>query len=117
VIFPTASQDQFGSGKYQLQPILGARYKLPELSLGSFAELVARYAFDVDGYGGRSHLSQFRFSPTLSVALPDRWFVTLYPSQDIVVNLLAAQGGLFRQILAGCAKRRGRTPAAVVSDR
>jgi hypothetical protein len=40
------------------------------------------------GYVGRIHVSRFRFSPTFSVALPDSWFFTLYPSQDIVVNML-----------------------------
>jgi hypothetical protein len=88
VLFPTANQDQFGAGKYRLLPILGARCMLSELSLGSFVEVVARYDFDMGGYVGRSHVSRFRFSPTFSVALPDSWFFTLYPSQDIVVNML-----------------------------
>jgi hypothetical protein len=88
VLFPTASQDQLGGGKYQLLPILGARYMLPEISAGSFAEVVARYDFDLAGSGERNHVSRFQLSPTLSVALPERWFFTLYPSQDIVVNLI-----------------------------
>ena len=57
-------------------------------SLWSFAEIVARYDFDMGGYSGRSHVSRFQWSPTLNVGLPDHWFITLYPSQDIVVNLL-----------------------------
>ncbi len=61
---------------------------LPEISQGSFAELVARYDFDIGGYQGRNHISKFQFGPTLSVALPDRWFISTYPSQDIVVNLV-----------------------------
>ena len=89
-LFPTATEDQFGSGKYRLLPILGAREKLPRLSIGSFVEVVARYDFDVGGYRGRSHVSQVQFSPTFNVALPDRWFVTLFPSQDFVANLIGS---------------------------
>jgi hypothetical protein len=88
VLFPTANQDQLGGGKYQLLPVLGARYMLPEVSPGSFAEVVARYDFDLAGSDGRSHVSRFQVSPTFSVALPERWFFTFYPSQDIVVNLI-----------------------------
>lgn len=87
--FPTASADQFGTGKYRLLPMLGARWKLPELSRGSYFQLLGRYDFDVGGDSGRSHISRFQFSPTMSVALPNRWFVTFFPSQDIVVDLLA----------------------------
>jgi len=86
-VFPTANEDQFGAGKYQLLPIAGAREKIPELSVGSFAEVIVRYDTDVGGYGGRSHIKQLQFSPTFNLALPDRWFVTLFPSQDFVVNL------------------------------
>lgn len=85
-LFPTATEYQFGAGKYQILPIAGAREKLPELSLGSFAEIVAYYDTDVGGYGGRSHIKQFQFSPTVSIALPERWFFTFFPSQDFVVN-------------------------------
>lgn len=87
--FPTASADQLGTGKYRLLPLLGGRWKLPELSRGSYFQLLGRYDFDVGGDSGRSHISRFQFSPTVSVALPDRWFVTFFPSQDMVVDLLA----------------------------
>jgi hypothetical protein len=87
-MFPTANADEFGTGKYRLLPMAGARWKVPEISVGSFFQLLARYDFDLGGYGDRSHISRFQFSPTLSVALPDRWFVTVNPSQDFAVNLL-----------------------------
>jgi hypothetical protein len=85
---PTASQDQFGSGKIQLGPIGGVRYSLPEISAGSFAELVARYECDVGGQSGRSHISRLRWSPTFSINLPRKWYVTFFPSQDITVNFM-----------------------------
>ncbi len=86
-LFPTASEDELGSGQYRLLPLLGARFKLPEISPGSFLQFLGRYDFDLGGDGGRGHVSQIQFSPTLSLALPDRWFVTFFPSQDIVFNL------------------------------
>ncbi len=85
-LFPTATEDQFGSGKYRLLPLAGFRYFLPEISKGSFIQPILRYDFDAGGYGGRSHTSQFQFSPTVNIALPSRWYVTLFPSQDIVLN-------------------------------
>jgi len=86
-LFPTANEDQFGAGKYQIIPTIGAREKIPELSVGSFTEIIVRYDTDVGGYGGRSHIKQLQFSPTFNIALPNRWFVTIFPSQDFVVNL------------------------------
>ena len=88
MILPTASQDQFGSGKVQLGPIGGVRRLLPEISAGSFAQLVVRYDCDVGGDSKRSHISRLQWSPTVNVALPRNWFVTLFPSQDIAVNFL-----------------------------
>lgn len=90
-VFPTASEDQFGSGKYRLVPIVGARYKVPEVSRGSFLQLVVRYDFDVGGDAQRSHVNRLRFSPTFNLALPQHWFVTLFPSQDIVLNTIGGK--------------------------
>ena len=85
-VFPTATEDQFGSGKYRLGPILAARYFLPEISPGSFFQPVVRYDFDVGGDDGRKHVSRLHFGPTLNFQFPERWFLTLFPSQDIVLN-------------------------------
>jgi hypothetical protein len=38
MIFPTASRDNMGAGKYRLVPTLGARYALPEITPGSWSE-------------------------------------------------------------------------------
>jgi hypothetical protein len=85
-LYPTANQEQFGSGKYRLIPLIGMRAFLPEISVGTFFQPVVRYDFDAGGDSSRSHLSQLQMSPTVNIALPDRWFITLYPSQDIVLN-------------------------------
>ena len=88
LVLPTASQDQFGTGRIQLGPIGGARYSLPEISDGSFAQLVARYDCDIAGQRGRSHISRLRWSPTLNINLTRDWFITFFPSQEIAVNFL-----------------------------
>jgi len=88
MILPTASEDQFGSGKVQLGPIGGVRCLLPEISADSFVQLVVRYDCDIGGDSKRSHISRLQWSPTVNIALPRDWFVTLFPSQDIAVNFL-----------------------------
>ncbi len=86
--FPTATEDLFGTGKYQLSPLAGARWKLPEISKGSFFEFVARYDVDIGGEEDRAHISRLRMAPELNIALPDKWYVALFPSQDIAVDFL-----------------------------
>lgn len=88
VLFPTANADQLGGGRYRFIPIAGARLFLPEISEGSYFQPIVRYDADVGGYGGRSHTSQLQLGPMLNIQLPDRWYVTLFPSQDIVLNTL-----------------------------
>jgi hypothetical protein len=88
VTFPTATESLFGTGKYLLSPIAGARWKLPEISKGSFFEFIARYDADIGGDEDRSHISRLRMAPELNVALPDKWYVTLFPSQDVAVDFL-----------------------------
>jgi hypothetical protein len=87
LIFPTASQDQMGSGRYQAVPIVRARYMWPELSPGSHAQALVRYQFDYAGDGKRNHVSNLQFQPAIYFRLPDSWFVELYPSADIRINL------------------------------
>jgi hypothetical protein len=87
-LYPTATQDQFGSGRYRLIPLVGVRGFLSEISLGTFFQPIVRYDFDVGGDDRRKHVSQLQFSPTFNLVLPHRWFVTLYPAQDIVLNNL-----------------------------
>jgi hypothetical protein len=58
LVLPTASQEQFGSGRIQLGPIGGVRYSLPEISEGSFAELVVRYDRDIGGQPGHGHINR-----------------------------------------------------------
>ncbi|HEY3899018.1 MAG TPA: hypothetical protein VGM54_10420 [Chthoniobacter sp.] len=88
VLFPTANADQFGAGKYQLIPFVGFRYFIPEISKGTYFEPVIRYDADLGGYGGRKHISQLQMGPMFNLDFPGRWFLTLFPSQDIVLNTI-----------------------------
>lgn len=87
VIIPTGTDDSFSANRWQLVPTIGARVSLPQISKGSFFVMAARYAFDFAGDDGRPRTSVLQFSPTVNIMLPDRWFLTLFPSTDIRVDL------------------------------
>jgi hypothetical protein len=93
MIFPTASRDNMGAGKYRLVPTLGARYNLPEITKGSWAAFLLRYDYDVAGESDRRHISELQLAPLVNIALPDGWFVDLYPSSDIRYNFAAKRPG------------------------
>jgi len=85
VIAPTGN-DVLGSGKWQVMPIVGARLALPEISTSSYFEPLLRYDVSIAGDPTRKNISNLQFAPTLTIGLPDRWFVTFYPSTDIRIN-------------------------------
>jgi hypothetical protein len=85
LIAPTGD-DALGSGKWQVMPIIGARYALPEITGGSYFEPLLRYDVSVAGDPTKKNISNLQFAPTLNIGLPDRWFVTFYPSTDIRIN-------------------------------
>jgi hypothetical protein len=85
LVAPTGD-DVLGSGKWQVMPIVGARLALPEITSGSYFEPVLRYDVSVAGDPTRRNISNLQFAPTLNINLPERWFVTLFPSTDIRVN-------------------------------
>jgi hypothetical protein len=57
-----------------------------------------------------------QFGPALNIGLPDRWFVSLYPSQDIRINLgdpvTGQTGRLFLPLDARAAKKLSDNVAA-----
>jgi hypothetical protein len=85
LIAPTGDSE-IGSGKWQIMPVVGARYALPEISRGSYFEPLLWYDVSFAGDPSKKNISNLRFEPTLHLALPDHWFVTFYPSPDIRVN-------------------------------
>jgi hypothetical protein len=51
-----------------------------------FRALLLRYAVSVAGDPAAKNISNLQFAPMLNIGLPDRWFLTFYPSPDIRVN-------------------------------
>ncbi len=87
-LFPTASDDRFGSGKYQILVGGGARAMLPEISAGSFISPQLHYNFDVGGDPSSSAISVLRIQPTLHVGLPNDQFLTFLSNADIRYNFI-----------------------------
>jgi hypothetical protein len=85
LIAPTGD-DVLGSGKWQMMPIVGARLGLPEINDSSYFEPLLRYDVSVAGDPTRRNISNLQFAPMLNIGLPDRWFVSFYPSPDIRIN-------------------------------
>jgi hypothetical protein len=85
VVGPTGT-DGLTSGTWQALPMVGARYMLPEIGAGSFFTGLVRYAVSFAAEPGAKNISNLQFAPTLNISLPNRWFVTVYPSPDIRIN-------------------------------
>jgi hypothetical protein len=85
LITPTGG-DTFGSGKWQIMPAGGFRYALWEISPSSYFEPVVRYDVSFAGDPTRKNISNLQFAPTFNLGLPDKWFLTFYPSPDIRIN-------------------------------
>jgi hypothetical protein len=65
IVAPTGSDD-LTSGKWQVLPIIGARYMLPALSEGSFIAALIRYDVSFAGDSAAKNISNLQFAPTLS---------------------------------------------------
>jgi hypothetical protein len=84
-VAPTGDEDITG-GKWRALPVAGARYSLPELTTGSYAEALVRYDVSFAGDPTRRNISNLQLAPMLNINLPDRWFFTLYPNTEIRIN-------------------------------
>ncbi len=78
--------DTLGSGKWQIMPVAGVRYALPEINSSSYIEPLVRYNVSFAGDPTKKNISNLQFAPTFNLGLPDRWFITFYPSADIRIN-------------------------------
>jgi hypothetical protein len=92
-MFPTASTDEMGSGKYTILPTLGARMDMHEISRGSFSAMLFRYNVDYAGNSSRKHISELQFAPFVLINLPQLWFINLFPSPDIRYNFADERPG------------------------
>jgi hypothetical protein len=84
-VAPTADE-AVGSGRWQIMPGAGFRYSFVELGSDTYFVPAVRYAISFAGDPTRRNVSEPQFAPTFNIGLPDRWFVTLYPSYDIRIN-------------------------------
>lgn len=85
-VFPSATENRFGSEQYQLLVGSGVRVSLPEISPGSFFSPQLQYNFDAESHSPHP-ISQLRIQPSFHVALPDQQFVTFLDTGDIRYNL------------------------------
>jgi hypothetical protein len=85
LVAPTGG-DILGSGKWQVLPVVGARYALSEINSASYFEPVVRYDVSFAGDPTRKNISNLQLAPTFNLGLPDRWFITFFPSTDIRIN-------------------------------
>jgi Putative MetA-pathway of phenol degradation len=84
-VAPTGDED-ITAGKWRALPVAGARYSLPEWSMGSYAEALLRYDISFTGDPSKRNVSNLQMAPMLNINLPDSWFVTLYPNTEIRIN-------------------------------
>jgi Putative MetA-pathway of phenol degradation len=76
LIAPTG-EDALGSGKWQIMPVVGARYALWEINSSSYFEPVVRYDVSFAGDPTKRNISNLQFAPSFNLGLPDRWFLLL----------------------------------------
>jgi hypothetical protein len=79
MLIPTATRQQFGTGKWQLAPMVAAVRQMPQISRGSFVGLVLRDQFSFAGSGSRANINQVKVQPLANFSLPNRWFITMSP--------------------------------------
>ena len=88
-VWPTASLNEAGNGKYQLGPVVGVRFNLPEITPGSYFLPEAFYLNSVASRNhnkGRADINQLNIQPKFNLHLPDQWFAVLYASEQIQIN-------------------------------
>jgi hypothetical protein len=86
LLWPTATNDQSGTGKYVAIPLAGMRVSLPEISNGSFFLPYARYEISYAGSSQRNDINKLQFAPCLNVMLPKQLFVVLWPDPEIAYD-------------------------------
>jgi hypothetical protein len=85
LVAPTA-EDSLGTGRWQIMPGFGVRYSFLEFGDDTYFVPKLRYAVSFGGDPSRRNRNEPQIAPTLNIGLPDRWFMTLYPSYDIRIN-------------------------------
>jgi hypothetical protein len=94
LIWPVAGKSVTGSEKYQAAPLVAAKWKLPQVSKGSFVAPIFRYFMSYadrsDGGGERDDVSELSIQPYFYVDTKEwGWpvdFVNFWATEDIVIN-------------------------------
>jgi hypothetical protein len=92
LIMPTRD-DNLGSGKWQIMPIAGVRYSMPDVGYGMYFEPLFRYDVSFAGDPTRRDISNLQFAPEVNFSFPDGWYFALYPEPDIRWNFGPAVTG------------------------
>ena len=88
IIFPTATEDVMGTGKYRVVPTAITRWATNDMLKGSWVALVARWDKDfAEARSNSGSVNEVQFAPLVNIPLPDKWFINLFPSTDIRYNL------------------------------
>jgi hypothetical protein len=85
LIMPTGD-DNLGSGKWQIMPIAGARYAMPDVGYGMYFEPLLRYDASFAGDPSRKSINNLQLAPEVNFSFPDGWFFAFYPEPDIRWN-------------------------------
>lgn len=85
LVAPTG-ETSLGGGKWVIMPGFGFRYSFLEAGSNTYFVPKVRYAVSFAGDPTRRNISEPQFAPTLNIGLPNRWFLTLFPSYDIRIN-------------------------------
>jgi hypothetical protein len=84
-VFPTGNGSPFGSGQYQIAPMLNLTYAMPER--GVVLAPVARYFISYHAtQPNAAKIRQLDLYPIVTIALPDSWGVAFYPENGIGYN-------------------------------
>lgn len=88
LVFPSPKPSPFGTdSQYQIAPMLGITYRMPETLRGVTVSPSVRYfwGFNADQPGTKL-ISTLNFFPSASFELGNRWSLALYPENPIVYN-------------------------------
>lgn len=92
LVWPTGGQPPFGAEQYQWAPSLSLNYRVPDLGYGMTLHPLARYFMSYHAASaGAAKIRKLELYPTVTFALPDRWFIALYPENPIVYNEITGQ--------------------------
>ena len=102
LVWPTGGQPPFGAEQYQWAPSLYLDYRVPDLGYGFTFHPLARYFMSYHANSaGATKIRKLELYPTVSFALPDQWFIALYPENPIVYNEITGQWFVPFEAMAG----------------